>query len=183
MVPYLELPNIRFVFPHAPVRKVTINAGYAMRAWYDITTLGESASRENAAHIEEATESVESLIKAEYERGITSERLVLAGFSQGAAMALHVGRRHAKPLAGVMCLSGYLLLENQPVSVSKNAKTPTLFCHGEYDEVVPRARGRRAFETLASENPNCAWHTYPMGHEVHPAEVVTIREWLGARFS
>ena len=181
IVPHLGLPEVRFVFPHAPVRKVTINAGYAMRAWYDITTLGESASRENADHIHDATRQIESLIADEYARGVSSERLVIAGFSQGAAMALHVGQHHAHKLAGIMCLSGYLLLEGQAPLQSENTTTPMLFCHGEFDDVVPSTRGKRAFKHFEQTNPNCEWHTYPMGHEVCPPQIRTIREWFHGR--
>lgn len=184
LVPHLGLPRTRFIFPHAPVRPVTINMGYRMRAWYDITTLERSATREPEADIRASAEMVEALLEREAERGRPAHKVVLAGFSQGGAMALHVGIRHAHGLAGIMVLSAYALLtqtlgaEAHPA----NAQTPMLFCHGTHDPLVGRDRGREAYD-LVSEGRPARWEEYPMEHEVCPAEVATIKSWLHARLS
>jgi phospholipase/carboxylesterase len=181
----LQLPKVRFVFPHAPMRPVTINAGYVMRAWYDIKTLAESELREDEADIHAATEQIEALIQAEKDRGFPSHRILLAGFSQGAAMALHVAHRHPEPLAGIMVLSGYLLLEGswEEAASPANATTPMLFCHGEYDEVVPCHRGQQALERFQHSKRPTRWESYPMGHEVCPPEIAHIRAWLHERLA
>jgi phospholipase/carboxylesterase len=180
IVPMFNLPDVRFVFPHAPMRPVTINGGYVMRAWYDIKTMAESEFREDEADIHAATSQIEALIEAEKARGFSSERILLAGFSQGAAMTLHVAHQHAEPLAGIMALSGYLLLEGSwdETASPANATTPMLVCHGEFDQVVPCHRGQGAYERFKHPDRSIRWESYPMGHEVCPPQIADIRSWL-----
>ncbi len=185
--PLLGLPNARFVFPHASYRRVTINFGMEMRAWYDILTLDRTGVREKAADIREAATQVEALIADERARGIPAERIVIAGFSQGGAMALHVGLRHAEPLAGIMVLSAYeLLAETRETEAHEaNAATAVLMAHGEHDPVVPVWLGEAARDALKASDPAghrpLEWHTYPMQHEVCPEELRQIAAWLHAR--
>jgi phospholipase/carboxylesterase len=128
---------------------------------------------------------IEALVDREAARGIPSERVVLAGFSQGGAMALFVGTRHAKPLAGIMVLSGYeVLARTREAETSEaNRTTPLLVAHGTHDPMVPIARARDAFAAYAEGRAEAQWHQFAMGHEVCPAEIAIIREWLGARFA
>ena len=185
IVPRLELPRTRFVFPHAPRRPVTINMGFVMPAWYDILTVehGGTTTREPQADIREAAPLVSALIDRENERGIPDARIVLAGFSQGGAMALHVGVRHPRSLAGIMVLSAYLLLPEayETETEDANRRTPMLFCHGTHDTMVPPERGRRAFSTVSQQGREASWHEFPMQHEVCPQEIAVIAAWLHAR--
>lgn len=181
LLPLLGLPTTRFVFPQAPDRRVTINGGYEMPAWYDILTMERGPGRESEPDIREAADLVTQLIAREGERGVPPERIVLAGFSQGAAMALHVGLRHPRRLAGIMSLSGYLILEGELADElhEANAATPMFFGHGRGDDVVPHAMGRHAHDVLAGSRP-IEWHDYPMGHELCHDEVRDLRTWLHA---
>jgi phospholipase/carboxylesterase len=183
VVPYLELPRVRFVFPHAPERPVTINGGLVMPAWYDITSLA-SARGENERHVRESAAHVGALIAREVERGVAAERIVLAGFSQGGAMALWVGPRYPETLLGVLVLSGYEVLEGSPRSEQSpaNAATPMLFCHGSADPLVPVAAGRHAYESYAPGRA-ALWRTFPMAHQVSLDEIQVIRDWLHTRFA
>lgn len=180
IVPLLRLPYVRFVFPHAPQRPVTINGGYVMPSWYDIRHLDfQGEERESEAEIIASSEAVATLLAREVARGVPSDRIVLAGFSQGGAMALHQGHRHPQTLAGLMVLSAYLvrgeaLAEGHPA----NASTPILFAHGRYDDVVPHAAGRRAFETFSRPGRDVRFLDYPMGHEVCAEQVTAIGAWL-----
>lgn len=185
--PLLGLPNARFVFPHAPHRRVTINFGMEMRAWYDILTLDRTGVREKAADIREAAEQVSALIADERAKGIPAARIVLAGFSQGGAMALHVGLRHDETLAGIMVLSAYeLLAETREAEAHQaNSTTPVFMAHGEHDPVVPVWLGEAARDALKGADPAgqrpLEWHTYPMQHEVCPDELRHVAAWLHAR--
>lgn len=175
VVPYLHLPTVRFVFPHAPSRPVTINGGMVMPAWYDIRTLGPGGAVEE--HIEESRQAVEALLEREVERG--SRRLVLAGFSQGAGVALLTGIRTERPLAGIVVLSGYELqtrLAGGPSAA--NALTPILFCHGTYDPLLPVALGRAAYDSFSGGERRVEWHEYPIGHEVCMPEIELVAAWL-----
>lgn len=177
IVPMLRLPRARFVFPHAPRRAVTINGGLIMPAWYDILRFSDASGSERADHVRESAEMVEALLARERERGVPTARTVLAGFSQGAALALYTGVRHAHPLAGIMVLSGYEVLPSERPAESSNAATPMLFAHGTYDPVVPAPRGRAALRAYEAGR-QAAWHEYPMGHEVCAEEIAHIRDWL-----
>jgi len=184
VVPHLNLPHIRFIFPHAPSLPVTINGGMVMPAWYDIRTISKSPDRESEDDIRNSALRVEELIHREEERGVPPDRVVLAGFSQGAAMALHVGLRQKRPLLGVMVLSGYLLLEDMLESewTDASAEVPIFCGHGTRDGVVPHARGRHAFERVAHPGRDARWADYRMMHEVCPQQIADIGEWLGALF-
>ena len=183
IVPELGLPArpaIRFVFPHAPLRPVTINQGHVMRAWYDIRALA-GVRREDEAGVRQSAQQVEALIERERQRGIAPARLVLAGFSQGGAMALHVGLRHRERLAGVLALSCYLPLaatlatEASPV----NRDVPIFWAHGVHDPMIPLAMAEHGREQVAALGYPIEWHQYPMPHSVSAEEIADIARWLG----
>jgi phospholipase/carboxylesterase len=177
-----NLPALRFVFPHAPVRPVTINNGYAMRAWYDIIGIDRRAA-EDFAGIQESAAAITSLIEKENERGVATSRIVLAGFSQGGAMALHVATRHREKLAGIIALSCYLPLsrELEAQRGAANLSTPIFMAHGTQDPVVPFALGDESRQTLTSAGFAVEWHSYPMPHALCEPEVSDLRRWLAAR--
>lgn len=187
IVPMLRTERVRYVFPHAPSLPVTINGRFVMPAWYDITTLDFDAhDRENLEHVEASRARIEALLERERQRGIPQSRIVLAGFSQGAAMAMHVGLRQTEQLAGLLVLSGYLVAEDRLDAEQTEAgrSTPMLACHGRHDLIVPHAAGRASYERVrANARPGVelAWHDYPMGHEVSDAELAQVGAWLRAR--
>ena len=182
IVPELDLagcPPIRFVFPHAPTMPVTINGGYVMPAWYDI--LGtEMQRREDEAGIRASALAIEALIAREVERGIGTDRIVLAGFSQGCAMVLHTGLRYPKRLAGIMALSGYLPLAHTVAAQCSdvNRSVPVFMAHGLVDPMIVLARAEASRDALLSMGYPVQWHTYPMQHSVHPAEVKDMAQFL-----
>ncbi|MBE0473462.1 dienelactone hydrolase family protein [Rhodoferax sp.] len=182
LVPELDLsgcPAIRFIFPHAPSMPVTINGGYVMPAWYDIRG-ADLTSRQDEAGIRASEQAIQALIAHEIARGIPAKNIVLAGFSQGCAMALHTGLRFPQALAGIMALSGYLPLaehfaaERDPA----NANTPIFMAHGNQDPVVDPARGAASRDLLTRLGYPVQWHSYPMPHSVHPREVADIAVFL-----
>jgi phospholipase/carboxylesterase len=182
LVPELDLegcPPIRFVFPHAPSIPVTLNGGYIMPAWYDIMGLN-LVDRQDAAGIQKSEQAIKALIEHEVARGIPYERIVLAGFSQGCAMALHTGLRLPHRLAGIMALSGYLPLADRFATerMQANAHTPIFMAHGSQDPVVVLARGEDSRDALAALGHPVQWHTYPMQHAVHPREIADIAAFL-----
>jgi phospholipase/carboxylesterase len=171
--------HVRFVFPHAPVIPVTINNGFRMRAWYDI--LGtDLARREDEAGLRQSLTAVEELLAREKERGIAADRIVLAGFSQGCAMALLTGLRHKERLAGIAALSGYLPLAATTAAERSdaNALTPIFMGHGLQDSVVEIGRARASREALAALGYTVEWHEYPMGHSVSVEEIADLDGWL-----
>lgn len=181
VVPELRLPErlrVRFVFPHAPIRPVTINAGMRMRAWYDIFQLGGGA--EDEAGIRASQAEVQRLIERETQRGIRPGRIVLAGFSQGGAMALHTGLRHPEPLAGIIALSTWLPLAAQlPAERSAaNVRTPIFMAHGTEDPMVPLALARASRAALERLGYAVEWHEYPMPHSVCGEEIADIAAFL-----
>ena len=182
LVPELDLtgcPAIRFIFPHAPAIPVTINGGYVMPAWYDI--LGtDLISRQDAAGIRTSEKAITALIEREMARGIPASRIVLAGFSQGCAMALHTGLRFPQALAGIMALSGYLPLAEYFAAerTAANAHTPIFMAHGSQDPVVAPARGEASRDLLVRLGYPVQWHSYPMPHSLHPREVADIAVFL-----
>lgn len=185
IVPELKLPDsmgIRFVFPHAPERPVTINNGMRMRAWYDIKSM-DFDKRADLTGVRESAEQVSELIDAEIASGVPAEKIVLAGFSQGGVIALHLGPRLDKKLAGIMALSTYMceptLLKAEALKF--NQQTPIFMAHGEQDEVVPVIMGKSAFTTLQHQGYDVSWQSYPMQHNVCMAEIHTISAWLQAR--
>ena len=182
IVPELGLParpGIRFVFPHAPMRPVTINAGYVMRAWYDIRDDG-GVRREDAAGVRASQKAIEALIAREKERGVAAAAIVLAGFSQGGAMAIHTALRHPDRLAGVMALSCSLPLAEALAAEAApaNRDVPIFMAHGTHDPMIPMARALRARETLAGLGYRLEWHEYPMPHSVCLEEIRDISAWL-----
>ena len=183
IVPLLGRPRTRFVFPHAPQRAVTINMGLIMPAWYDILSLG-SRALEDERGIRASAALIEALIAREEQRGVPSSRTILAGFSQGGALALFVGTRYARPLLGLMVFSGYELLAatREAEASPANRATPMLFCHGTQDPLVPIEGGRRAFEAFAAPGRDAEWHEFPMAHQMCMQEIERIRDWLETRF-
>jgi phospholipase/carboxylesterase len=170
---------VRFVFPHAPTRPVTINGGYVMRAWYDI--LGaEIDRREDEAGLRQSISAVETLIARERERGVDASRIVVAGFSQGAAMALLTGLRHPERLAGLVAMSGYLPLAATTAAERHAAQDglPVFMAHGRQDTVIPIARAVASRDALAGLGYAVEWHEYPMAHSVCAEEVVDLNRWL-----
>ena len=183
IVPALGLRTpARFVFPHAPLRPVTINGGTVMRAWYDVLAL-EGARREDEAGIRESARRVEDLIAAEVARGVAPARVILAGFSQGGAMALHVGLRHAARLGGLLVLSAYLPLAHAVAAEGSHAGrgTPVFLAHGTQDPLIPLARARVARDALAALGCPVEYHEYPIGHTVSDAEIRDLATWLARR--
>ncbi|HVT35270.1 MAG TPA: dienelactone hydrolase family protein [Nevskiaceae bacterium] len=187
IVPELGLPaghGIRFVFPHAPVRAVTINGGMQMRAWYDITGLSRTALADRAG-IEASQQLVEQLIAQQRAAGIASEKIVIAGFSQGGAIALHTATRHAEPLGGILALSTYLPLHESLAveAASANRKIPIFMCHGTYDPVLPYALGEFSCAQLRAHGYEVDWRSYPMQHQVCMEEIEDIGRWLLQRLA
>lgn len=170
---------VRFVFPHAPVRPVTINGGHAMRAWYDILGMG-GRGPEDEPGLRQSIIDIEALLAREQARGVPASRTVLMGFSQGCAMALLAGLRHGHRLAGVIGLSGYLPLASTLAAErsTANADVPVFMAHGRHDDVVNIARGQQARETLAGLAYPVEWHDYAMPHSVCPQEIADINAWL-----
>jgi phospholipase/carboxylesterase len=182
MVPELVLPSeraLRFVFPNAPVRPVTLNGGYAMRAWYDIIGIDRRSAQDEVG-IRASHSIVEALIRRENERGIATDRIVVAGFSQGGAMALYSGTRYPEKLAGIMGLSCYMLLDTRFAAerAPANRTTPIFLAHGTQDPVVNPFLGEETRRLLEAEGHTVEWHTYPMPHSVCPQEVADIAAWL-----
>lgn len=186
-----DWPALRFVFPHAPVRPVTINNGMAMRAWYDIVSLepGRIADRADEAGVRQSIAQIEALIDREIDRGIAPERIVLAGFSQGGAIALAAGLQRSRPLAGLVGLSTYLPLSTAALAgleqaVPAAARTQPLFmAHGQSDPVVPYAGGEMSAARMRNVGFTVEWHAYPMAHQVCAEEIRDLGDWLAARFA
>ena len=183
VVPELSLParpGVRFVFPHAPMRPVTINGGYVMRAWYDIRDDG-GVRREDSAGVRASQKAIEALIAREKERGVPAAAIVLAGFSQGGAMALHTALRHTERLAGVMALSCSLPLADTLAAEAApaNRDVSIFMAHGTHDPMIPMARALRAREVLTGLGYRLEWHEYPMPHSVCVEEIADIGVWLG----
>jgi phospholipase/carboxylesterase len=183
MVPQLQLPQalrVRFIFPHAPVRPVTLNMGMRMRAWYDIAQLG--GGREDEAGIRASQAQLEALIARERERGVAAARIVLAGFSQGGAIALHTGLRHAARLAGTLALSTYLPLASTVAAEAGtvNRHAPLFMAHGRFDDMIPIARAQQSRAALEALGCKVDWHEYPMPHAVCAEEIADIAAWLRA---
>jgi phospholipase/carboxylesterase len=181
IIEMLKLQRIRFILPHAPYRKVSINNGYEMRAWYDLHGLS-IVSPQDEDGIRKTQAYIESLITLENKRGIQNNKIVLAGFSQGGAIALHTALRQKQPLAGVLALSTYLplkqILANEKTIASQN--TPIFMAHGTNDEVISLATSRVSFDALLAEHCTVEWHEYEMAHSVCVEEIDDIRTFLSA---
>jgi phospholipase/carboxylesterase len=171
--------DVRFVFPHAPVIPVTINNGYRMRAWYDI--LGtEMHGRQDEEGLRRSQAEIVELLEAEEARGMPSDRIVLAGFSQGCAMALLTGLRYPRPLAGIAGLSGYLPISKSTAHerTDANKGTPLFLAHGTMDDIVLHERGAGSRDALGALGYEVEWHEYPMGHSVSMEEIRDLNAWL-----
>ena len=171
--------SVRYIFPNAPKIPVTINMGMIMRAWYDVT--GMDRRDQDEKRIRQSAVWIDELVKRENERGVPTNHVVLAGFSQGGALALFAGVRYPEALAGVMCLSGYLLLDETLVKEASaaNRKTSIFQAHGTDDPVVPYALGRGSCDLLKTEGFRVDWNEYPMGHSVCMEELQDVGRWLG----
>ena len=190
IVPELRLPDtlsLRFIFPHAPVRPVTLNGGMSMRAWFDIYSLDREGPADEAG-IRASAENLDALIQREIDRGVVPGRIVVAGFSQGGAIAMHSALRYPEQLAGLMALSTYLplqsafrteVIDDAPVA---NQDLPIFMAHGHFDPVLPLQWGRHAAEFLEGAGFTVDWHDYPMQHEVCMEEIELIGGWLRERF-
>jgi phospholipase/carboxylesterase len=177
--------RVRFVFPHARTRPITINNGFVMRAWYDITSLGGARSTEDEAGIRESEGVVRDYIEQQLAAGVAADRIIIAGFSQGGAIALQTALRYAQRLGGVMALSSYLPLR-QTLAKEANAANrdvPILMCHGSYDPMVPLALGEASREALQGLGYRVEWRAYPMQHQVCMEEIADISAWLQARLA
>ena len=182
IIDQLQLPShyaIRFIFPNAPLRPITINQGYQMPGWYDISSLS-IVDQEDEAGIKESSEILKQLCEAQEAEGIESGRIIVAGFSQGGAIALHCGCRYPRPLAGIMALSTYMPLPDQLAEeISETSTELSLFmAHGRQDDVVAYEYGKQSMELLESYNIEVLWHEYDMGHAVCIEEIHHIRQWL-----
>ena len=179
VVEMLRIPHLRFILPHAPYRKVTFNNGYEMRAWYDIFDLS-LGSREDETGIRDAQVYIESLIDNELARGIPCNKIVLVGFSQGGAIALHTATRYKNLLAGVVALSTYLPLKTTLASEKslENQQLPILMAHGTQDEVISLETSRVSLAQLQTEQYQVQWHEYPIGHSVSIDEISEIGAFL-----
>jgi len=179
-----EWPALRFVFPHAPQRAVTINGGMRMRAWYDIRDF-DLANRADETGVQESVAQVEALIARENERGVPASRLVLAGFSQGGAIALAAGLRRSEPLAGLVGLSSYLPAANRAAEFLVESATaqPVFMAHGTQDPVVPFAAGEHSAALLKMLGFAVDWRSYPMAHQVCAAEINDLGDWLSRLFA
>jgi len=178
------LPGIRFIFPHAPMMPVTINNGYVMRAWYDVTP-GDLEGRQRQADesgVRASQAAIGKLIARENQRGIAARDIVIAGFSQGGAIALQTGLRYPERLAGVMALSAYLpLADTLPAeAAAQNQDVPIFYAHGTYDPMIPLARATASRDRLVALGYPVQWHEYPMQHSVCPEELQAISAWLRA---
>ena len=175
-------PAIRFVFPHAPMRPVTINNGHVMRAWYDISfgDLEGHSRKADEKGVRESQAQIGALVARENSRGIATGKIVLAGFSQGGAVALQTGLRYAETLAGIMALSTYLPLAESfaKEATPANARTPVFMAHGTHDPVVQYAMGKTSHERLQQAGYAVEWHEYPMQHSVCLEEIADVGRWL-----
>ena len=182
IVPELHLPDglgIRFVFPNAPIRPVTVNGGMRMRAWYDVLSM-DLPRQEDPDGVYASERAIHELLEREKRRGIPAERIVLAGFSQGGAMALHTGLRYPERLAGILALSCYIPLASKLNSERRlaNQQTPIFMAHGDYDAIIPMRYGQQGAESLENLGYKVAWQDYGMGHEVCWEEIRDIAKWL-----
>ncbi|MGE3919785.1 MAG: alpha/beta hydrolase [Gammaproteobacteria bacterium] len=187
IVPELKLPEdhgVRFIFPHAPLRAVTINNGYVMRAWYDILSL-DRMTQEDEDGVRNSVELVSYLIEEEHQRGIHYNNIFLAGFSQGAALALFTGLSYPHKLGGIIALSGYLPLVKlvQDEVNERNKHIPIFQAHGTFDMVVPFTLAEMAKSFLTAMHYPVEWHTYPIDHGVSPDEVIDISHWLQSKIA
>jgi len=185
VAPQLQLPSelgLRFIFPHAPVQPVTINGGMEMRSWYDIKSI-ELDKRADEQGVRDSAAKVEQLINQEIANGIAADKIILAGFSQGGVVALHLAPRFEQKLAGVMALSTYMCVPEKLADEALHTDLNIFMAHGSQDNVVPPSAGKSAFEVLTALSMDVSWQEYPMAHQVCAEELQAIRHWLIARLS
>ena len=182
-----DWPALRFVFPHAPVRPVTINGGMPMRAWYDIRDMAldgqDLSKRADAEGVAQSVAQVEALLAREAERGVPASRVLLAGFSQGGAIALAAGVRRREPLSGVVALSTYLPLGAATLEAMEPAARaqPIFMAHGLHDAVVPYSGGKRSRDALRDAGFEVEWNAYPMAHQVCAEQIAALSAWMSRR--
>ena len=176
----LPTANIRFIFPHAPVRPITINGGYRMRGWYDITSL-DIANRDDTEGIIDSAQTLSRLCDEQVAQGIAAERIIVAGFSQGGAIALYAGLRYPQRLGGIIALSTYLPMQQQLESEASpaNRDTPLFMAHGLNDDIVALRFGQQTRDKLQQQGYHVEWRDYPMGHSVCIEEIRDLNTWLG----
>ena len=182
IVPQLRLPvdlSLRFVFPHAPVQPVTINGGVAMRSWYDIVSF-DSEGRADRAGVLASSALLEGLIDREIERGVAASKIVVAGFSQGGAVAIHTALQTGHDIAGLMALSTYMALPDDAANAVSRKDLPIFMAHGSFDPVLRMEWGRASADRLMEAGYAVEWHEYPMAHAVCPQEIADISNWLSA---
>lgn len=185
IVPALGIPKelmVRFVFPHAPVIPVTINGGVAMPAWYDIRAM-DLERKVDEDQLVQSANAVGELVAQEIERGISSERIIIAGFSQGGAVGFQLALTYPQPLAGLLALSTYFATRNSIVPHPRNAKLPIAIHHGDADPMVPEAKGRQSADVLTEWGYPVEYKTYRMEHAVCPPQIRDIGQWLSARLA
>ena len=185
IVPELRLPAgvpLRFVFPHAPVQPVTINGGMAMRSWYDILSF-DSEGRADRDGLLKSSAILEGLIAREIERGIAADKIIIAGFSQGGAVAIHTALQTEHNIAGLMGLSTYMALPDDAKNAVSRKDLPIFMAHGSVDPVLQMAWGRSSADKLIEAGYEVEWHEYPMAHAVCPQEIADIGVWLSAIYS
>ena len=180
----LQRPGIRFLFPHAPVRPISVNGGAAMRAWYDISSIDFEEREQDARGIRESSAAIVDLIENEIARGVPASRITLAGFSQGGAMALYTGLSSTHQLGGILALSCYLPMPSDilPGIDESHRGVPVFMAHGTADEVVQLRYGEQSRAALEASGVPLEWHTYPISHSVSADEVVDISAWLKRQF-
>lgn len=182
IVDELRLPEkfqIKFIFPHAPIQPVTINGGFPMRAWFDIISLDRNATQD-VAGIRQAQQSIEALIRQTINAGIPSDKIIIGGFSQGGALALHLAIRHEQKLAGAIGLSTYLpIADSAPAEKHQNnANLPIFLAHGTQDNIVPLQFGEVSHQVLDQLGYPVTWKTYPIGHTVCAEEIQNVSHWI-----
>jgi len=186
IVSELYLPNklgIRFIFPNAPIRKITINNNMKMRGWYDIKS-SNLREMEDVESIVKSSNLIHSYIDAEIKKGIRSDKIIVAGFSQGGAIALHSGMRYSPKLAGILALSSYLPLpENLEKETSECKEMPIIMAHGKDDNIIPIEQGRSSYRTLIENGYKVEWSEYTMQHSICSDEILMIKKWIENRLS
>ena len=185
IAPHLALPDelgVKFLFPHAPVQAVTINGGMEMRAWYDIKSL-DLDKRADAHGVQQSAQRIGALIDEQIAAGIAPNKVILAGFSQGGVIALHLAPRYQHKLAGVMALSTYMSQPELLVEQAKHKDLTIFMAHGDFDNVVPLAAGKQAYQCLLDVGMVVSWQSYAMAHQVCDQELKAIRQWLIERLS
>lgn len=179
-----ETPGVRFVFPHAPIRPITINGGATMRGWYDISSLDFGSREQDAAGIKESAEHVNALIEAEISNGIAPGNILLAGFSQGGAIALYAGLTSKYELGGILALSTYLPIQDDSLAnLNAHAKRiPIFMAHGQFDDVIQIQHAVQSRDLMLENGLQVQWHQYPMAHSVSAEQIGDVSLWLKSQF-